>query len=92
MVTFVDPGAIGEHEARTQGAPIRSAFGRVRGRRIVPPSAAGRLNVHRVSASYPYFTSPGGILYLIASLRSVPFAFRALIADEIFAPIGSPRR
>jgi len=49
---FVDPGAIGEHEARTQGAPIRSAYGRDRGHSIVPPSAAGRHNVHRMRASH----------------------------------------
>jgi hypothetical protein len=39
-----------------------------------------------------YFTSPVGMLYFFASLTSVPFAFSALIALAIFAPIASPLR
>ncbi len=39
---FVDPGAIGECEARTQGAPIAVFYRGNRGRSIAPPSAAGR--------------------------------------------------
>jgi hypothetical protein len=39
-----------------------------------------------------YFTSPVGMLYFLASAVRVPFAFSALIAVAIFAPIASPLR
>ena len=39
-----------------------------------------------------YFTSPVGMLYFFASFVIVPFAFSALIAVAIFAPIVSPLR
>src|SRR5579885_865018 len=43
-MTFVDPGAIGECDARTQGGADSRSYRRDRGRRSVPPSAAGRHN------------------------------------------------
>src|SRR5207248_6717085 len=36
------PGALGECETRTQGVGVAGGYGRDRGRRIAPPSAAGQ--------------------------------------------------